>query len=287
MSWIQISGALELGIIFAFVAFGVFLSFRTLQFPDMTTDGSFPLGAAVTASMIVNGYDPFVATGIACVAGGAAGLVTAWFSTHLKVLNLLAGILTMTALYSINFRVMGQVPNIPLFEEPTIFSHFFPELGPLPLLILLLLLIFMLIYFFLKTEFGLALRSIGSNPRMARANGINDQFMIFIGIGLANVLTALSGALWAQVHGFADLSVGVGMIVNGLAALIIGESLVQKKGVFMGLVACFVGAFAHRLVVACALNIGGLGLVSSDLQIVTAILVASAMLLPSLRRKLS
>jgi putative ABC transport system permease protein len=289
MNWIQFTGSVELGLIYSLVALGVYLSFRTLQFPDLTVDGSFPLGAAVCASLITLGAHPGLATLAAIFAGAFSGLVTAWLSTHLRMLNLLAGILTMTALYSLNLRIMGR-PNIALLGEKTILtewfsgttafvsSHFLP-------LFLAALLFGALLYCFLNTRLGLAVRATGSNPRMGRAQGINDHKMIWLGLSISNALVALAGALFAQVHGFADVTMGVGTIIIGLAAVIIGEAVLPTRTILKALLACVVGAILYRLVIASALNVGDFGLQASDLNLVTAVLVAFAMLLPSLKRR--
>ncbi|MBY0281990.1 MAG: ABC transporter permease [Alphaproteobacteria bacterium] len=289
MNWIQFTGSVELGLIYSLVALGVYLSFRTLQFPDLTVDGSFPLGAAVCASLITLGVHPGLATFAAILAGAFSGLVTAWLSTHLKMLNLLAGILTMTALYSLNLRIMGR-PNIALLGEKTILTEWFSgttafvssHFAPL----MLATIVFgALLYCFLNTRLGLAVRATGSNPRMGRAQGINDHKMIWLGLSVSNALVALAGALFAQVHGFADVTMGVGTIIIGLAAVIIGEAILPTTTILKALLACVVGAILYRLVIASALNVGDFGLQASDLNLVTAVLVACAMLLPSIKRR--
>jgi putative tryptophan/tyrosine transport system permease protein len=284
LNWIQFIGSVELGLIYSLVAIGVYISFRTLQFPDMTVDGSFPLGAAVAATLITAGVNPYVATFSAILAGAGAGIVTAWLSTHLRMLNLLAGILSMTALYSINLRIMGR-PNIALLGEKTIFSDW---LGKMPAYMSLALVTFAVVggvYWFLSTRLGLAIRAAGSNPKMGRAQGINDHAMITTGLSIANALVALAGALFAQVHGFADVTMGMGTIIIGLAAVIIGEALFPTRTVFLAIIACMLGAIVYRLVIAMALNVGDIGLQASDLNLVTAVLVATAMLLPNLKRR--
>lgn len=286
LNFIQFIGAVEMGLIYSLVAIGVFLSFRTLQFPDMTVDGSFPLGAAVAATLITAGVNPYVATGAAVIAGATAGTVTAWLSTHLRMLNLLAGILTMTALYSINLRIMGR-PNIALLGEQTIFNDWFGKLPTYVSLGAITASIILFIYWFLSTRLGLAIRATGSNAKMGRAQGINDRRMITTGLSVANGLVALAGALFAQVHGFADVTMGLGTIITGLAAVIIGEALFPNRTVFQAIIACVFGAILYRLVIAMALNVGDFGLQASDLNLVTAILVATAMLLPNLTRKAS
>jgi putative ABC transport system permease protein len=292
MNTIQIIGAIELGLIYGFVAMGVYLSLRILDFPDLSVDGTFPLGAATCAALIVAGVHPLIATIAAMILGGLAGLITAWLSTHLKFMNLLSGILVMTALYSINLRVMGR-PNIPLLGENTLFEEFFLCLkGPLrlfwrifPILIFIGLLAYAL-NCFLKTNTGLALRATGNNARMARAQGINDKAMVSLGLCLANSFVALGGAIFAQVSGYADISMGVGTIIIGLAAVIIGEAVLPIRKISHAILACIAGAILYRFVIATALNIGGSLLQASDLNLVTAVLVGIAMLLPDLKRQL-
>lgn len=282
LNWIQFIGAVELGLIYSFVVIGVYLSFRTLQFPDMTVDGSFPLGAAVAATLITAGLNPFAATFAAVLAGSAAGIVTAWLSTHLRMMNLLAGILSMMALYSINLRIMG-CPNIALLGEKTILNSW---LGMLPnyLSLGIVSIAFALcVYWFLSTRLGLAIRATGSNPKMGRAQGINDRAMVTIGLSTSNALIALGGALFAQVHGFADVTMGFGTIIYGLAALIIGEALFPTRTVLQAIIACMLGGIIYFLLRAMALNVGFLQ--ASDVNLVSAVLIATAMLLPGLKRK--
>lgn len=282
MNWIQFSGALDIGLIYALVAVGVYISFRTLQFPDMTVDGSFPLGAAVTAGLIMGGYHPLIATLAAIFAGACAGFITAWMATHLRMLNLLAGILTMTALYSINLRIMGGRPNLALLGSETIFT--LSTLSDSLLLVFFAVIFSWLTYFLLTTQIGLAIRATGSNAKMARAQGINDHRMIWTGLSYSNSLIALAGSIFAQKHGFADVTMGLGTIIVGLAAVIIAEAILPTRTVFQAIAACIVGAIVYRLVIALALNVGGLGIQASDLNLVTAILVALAMLLPQALR---
>ena len=289
MNLFQLIGTVELGLVYSLVAMGVFLSFKTLNFPDMTVDGSFPLGAAVCASLIIHGANPGLATIAAVLAGSLAGWVTAWLSTHLRILNLLASILTMTALYSINLRIMGR-PNIALLGEKTIVTEWFGALSLLgsahlvPLMAIALVLM-VAVYCFLNTRLGLAMRATGNNARMGRAQGINDNRMIWLGLSLSNALVALAGALFAQVHGFADVTLGVGTIIIGLASVIIGQAILPTRTILQALGACVLGAILYRLVIATALNVEGIGLQASDLNLVTAVLVALAMLLPSLTQR--
>lgn len=290
MSLIAFLGALELGLLFSLVALGVFLSFRVLEFPDLTVDGSFPLGAAVAATIIVAGGNPYFATLVAALAGAVAGLLTAWLNVRLKILHLLASILVMIALYSVNLRIMGR-PNIALLGEQTIFSPLnhlsMPTYISTPIALLLLVVIAKLcLDRFLNSEMGLALRATGANPRMSRAQGINTDRTILLGMALSNALVALAGALFAQSQGAADVTLGVGIIVVGLASVIGGEALIPPKTIFLATLACLVGSVLYRLAVALALNAEFIGLKAQDLNLITAVLVILAMVLPGLRSPL-
>ncbi|MFQ5545965.1 MAG: ABC transporter permease [Acidiferrobacterales bacterium] len=289
MSLIAFLGAIESGLLFGLVALGVFLSFRILNFPDLTVDGSLPLGAAVAATLIVIGWNPYLATLVAMTAGAMAGLVTAWLNVRLRILHLLASILTMIALYSVNLRIMGK-PNQPLLGEVTVFTPV-ENLGlPYYLASLVVFLVVgviakLLIDFFLKTEIGLAMRATGANPRMARAQGINTGAMILLGMAISNALVALAGALFAQVQGGADISMGIGIIVIGLAAVMVGEAVMPARRIVIATLAVIVGSILYRLVVALALNADFIGLQAQDLKIITAVLVVVAMMLPGMRRR--
>ncbi|MDH5748259.1 MAG: ABC transporter permease [Rhodospirillales bacterium] len=290
MSLIAFLGAVEVGLIFGLVALGVFLSFRVLQFPDLTVDGSFPMGAAVAAVLIVGGMNPYLATCAAALGGGVAGLVTAWLNVRLKILHLLASILVMIALYSVNLRIMGR-PNVALLGEETVFKPLedlaIPSYVALPIVLLVMVIIAKLILDrFLNSEIGLAMRATGTNPRMARANGINTGYMILGGMALSNAFVAVAGALFAQSQGAADVTLGVGVIVVGLAAVIGGEALVTPKTIFRATVACIVGSILYRVAVALALNADFIGLKAQDLNLVTAVLVVLAMVLPGARNPL-
>lgn len=290
MSTVAFWGAVELGLVFGLVALGVYLSFRVLSFPDLTVDGSFPLGAAVVATAITSGVDPFLATGLALLAGGLAGLVTALLNVRFNILHLLASILTMIALYSINLRIMGR-PNIALLTEPTVLTPF-EGLGLPPLLLrpLLLALVaavcLLLVIGFLLSEIGLAMRATGANPRMAEAQGIPIGGMTCLGMALSNALVALAGALFAQANGFADVTLGTGTIVVGLAAVIIGETILPRPSVLAAVLGCVLGSLLYRLVVAFALEADFLGLQASDLNLITAVLVGAALILPGTRARL-
>lgn len=291
MSLFSLLGAIEIGLIFALVALGVYISFRLLRFPDLTVDGSFPLGGAVCAVMIVAGFNPWIATLGATLAGAAAGLVTGWLNVKLKIMDLLASILMMTALYSINLRVMNG-PNVPLIAEPSLFTQLQPDsmadyvLRPLVLLVIVVLAKLLLDWFF-ATERGLAIRATGSNARMARAQGINTGAMVLLGMAISNALVGLAGALFVQTQGGADISMGIGTIVIGLAAVIVGESILPSRRIIWATLAVVLGAIVYRFFIAAALNSDFIGLKAQDLNLITAVLVTLALVLPQLKRKLN
>lgn len=289
MSLFASLGALEIGLIFGLVALGVFLSFRIINFPDLTVDGSFPLGGAVAAALIVAGWNPFAATAVAVVAGALAGYLTAWLNVRLRIMQLLASILVMIALYSVNLRVMGK-PNIALINDPTVFSLLsfgnLPDHWLKPLVLLAIVAIAKIgIDLFFASELGLAMRATGGNPRMARAQGISTDRLTLWGLALSNALVALAGALFVQTQGGADISMGIGTIVIGLAAVIIGETLLPARSLVLTTLACILGAVLYRFFIATALNSDFLGLQAQDLNLVTALLVALALLIPSYKRK--
>lgn len=291
MSTIAALGALESGLVFALVAFGVFLSFRILEFPDLTVDGSFPLGAAVTAVMIVAGVNPWLATFAAFFAGMLAGIVTAYMNTKLGILNLLASILTMIALYSINLRIMGK-PNIALLGENTVLSPTddwsIPYYASTPLVFsVIVLILFVLLLKFLNSRSGLAMRATGANDRMARSQGINTDLMIILGMAVSNGLVGLAGSLFAQSQGSADITMGVGVIVIGLASVIGGEAIISPKTMLLALLACVVGSIMYRFAIALALNADFIGLKAQDLNLITAVLVAFAIVAPKLKAKVT
>jgi putative tryptophan/tyrosine transport system permease protein len=290
MSQVAFLGALELGLIYGLVALGVFLSFRVLSFPDLTVDGSFPLGAAVASSAIVAGLDPYLGTLMALLAGALAGLVTAVLNVRFGILHLLASILTMIALFSINLRIMGR-PNIALLTEPTVLTPLEPWGLWMPVLKVLAagavaLVAALLLIRFLGSDYGLAMRATGANPRMAQAQGVQTGPTILVGMALSNALVALAGALFAQTAGFADISIGTGTIVVGLAAVIVGETILPSRHIGLVVLACLLGSILYRLAVALALNSDVLGLTASDLNLVTAVLVGLALILPSARNPL-
>ncbi|PWQ96278.1 ABC transporter permease [Leucothrix arctica] len=287
MSSIAAFGALESGLIFALVAFGVFFSFRILNFPDLTVDGSFPMGAAISAVLIVSGMNPWLATLAAFGGGMLAGIVTALMNVKLKILNLLASILTMIALYSINLRIMGK-PNVALLGENTVLSPTddwsIPYYTSTPIVFgVIVLVVFFILLWFLNSQPGLAMRATGANARMAASQGINTDRMIIIGMAVSNGLVAVAGSLFAQSAGSADITMGVGVIVIGLASVIGGEAVMSTKTIMLALLACIVGSILYRFAIALALNADFIGLKAQDLNLVTAVLVAFAIVAPRLK----
>ena len=285
MNIIQFLGALELGLLYALVTLGIYLTFRAVNFPDLTVDGTFPLGAAVAASLIVNEVNPYIATIAAILAGAVAGFITGYLHVRWKILGLLAGILTMTALYSINLRIMGR-PNIAILSEDTIFTVFKCNHSMLFMIAIIILIVVALLYRFLISQLGLALRAIGINPTVSPSYGINVGKMTLIGLALSNALVALAGALFAQAYGFADISMGTGTLITGLASVIVGESIFHKHHILIVLISCVLGSIFYRIVIALALNAQIAGLQASDLNLITAILVVLAMLMPQIRKKI-
>jgi len=278
----------ELGLVYAFVGLAVYLAFRILDFPDLTVDGSFPLGAGVCAVLIIGGVNPWLATAAAMVAGACAGLVTAFLNVRFRILHLLASILTMIALFSINLRVMGR-PNVALLSQETILTPFYglglrDYLVRPALLAVLVVIAVLALGAFLATDFGLAMRATGANPRMAKAQGIATNRYVYVGMALSNALVGLAGALFAQTNGFADVTAGVGTIVVGLAAVIVGETILRFRGLWWALVGCVLGSILYRIAIQLALSSDSLGLRPSDLNLATAFLVALALVLPRLRR---
>lgn len=291
MSLIAFLGALESGLIYAIMALGVLISFRILDFPDLTADGSFPLGGAVAGVAIVAGFNPWVACLFGMGAGMMAGVVTAWLNVKIGILHLLAGILVMTALYSINLRIMGA-PNLSLLGEPTVFAPFISGDNGMWVRVLVagavVVAVKLFLDWFFSTETGLGMRATGSNPKMAQAQGINTPFMIILGMAISNGLIALSGALFVQTQGGADVSVGIGTIVVGLAAVIIGETVLSTKKIFLITLSVIIGAVLYKLFIQIALSsqtLRSIGFGPQDLNLVTALLVAIALILPKFRSK--
>lgn len=275
-------GAVSLGLLWSIMTLGVYISYRVLDVADLTVEGSITLGAAVCARMIVSGNDPFLALLVAFVAGMAAGLITGLLHTKLRIPVLLSGILTMIALYSINLRVMGM-SNISMLRMTTAYtfvSGLFGVSKTLAVMILggvMALLLVVFLYWFFGTEIGSAIRATGNNPHMVRAQGINTDTTVIAGLMLANGLVALSGGLIAQSQNYADVQMGTGSIVIGLASLIIGEVLFGKRSFFSRLLSMLFGAITYRIIIALVLR---MGMAADDLKLFTAITVAFALSLP-------
>jgi putative ABC transport system permease protein len=286
MSILSLQGSIELGIIYAIMALGVFISFRTLNIPDLTVDSSFTLGAAFSAILCTNGQ-PWAGIAAAMAAGFLAGCVTALLHTKLKIQPLLAGILVMLGLYSINLKVMFNKANIPLLNQTTIFSlldnttlaQYATWLIPSAILLIILIMLFL----FLKTKLGFVLRATGDNDQMVRALGVNTVLTIILGLALSNALVALSGALIAQYQSFADISMGIGMVIIGLASVIIGEVIFGTRSLLRRLLAVILGALLYRLVIAFALE---LGMPPTDLKLVSAVIVAVALSMPVIKGRM-
>ena len=278
ISMTVITSALELGFIYALVAMALFLSFRILNIADMTTDGSFTLGCAVSATVALAGH-PYLALPAAMLAGSCAGIITALLQTKWGVPSILAGIITNTGLYTVNLAVMGFSSNLNLLKATTIFSAL-PGMKIIPA-ILITLIIAVLLILFLNTRLGLSIRATGDNPYMVRASSINTGLSITIGLAVSNSITALSGAVLAQYQKTADINLGTGMVIIGLASLIIGETLFRGRKTWVKVVGALVGCIVYRFIIAIALR---LDLPSECLKLVSAIIVAIAIALPTIKK---
>ncbi|MFZ4716427.1 MAG: ABC transporter permease [Chthoniobacterales bacterium] len=297
-------GATTIGLILALLAFGVYLSFRIFSFPDITADGSITLGAAVTAALLVHHYAPWEATLAGFIAGMLAGSITGILHTKFRINELLSGILVMTALYSVNLHVMGK-SNVPLMNEPTLtnqaetlFATFFRGKEDLDffgwsvsirdastLLGITAIVSFVgtALFLFFRTNLGTAMRATGDNAQMIRALGVSVDFILILGLAISNGLIALAGSLLAQYQGFADVQMGIGMVVWGLASVIIGEALVGAGSIGFVIIGAVMGSVLFRLLVAIALR---WGLNPNDLKLITALFVFIALIAPSMLRKL-
>ena len=274
------------GLLWSVLAIGVYLTFRVLDVADLTVEGSFPLGAAVAAALLVNGWSPIPAIFVACFAGMLSGVVTGILTTRFKIPALLSGILTMIALYSVNLRVMGKA-NLPLLGIDTLFTQFGwisadKQTVIFAVGLVVVLLVGAFCYWFFGTEIGAAIRATGFNPNMIRANGVNTDATVILGLLLSNGLVAISGALVAQSNGFADVGMGVGTIVIGLASVLIGEVLFGTPSFWRCLISVVLGSVVYRIVIAVVLQ---MGMPPNDLKLFTAILVAAALALPLLQGK--
>ena len=258
--------SLEQGLIFGIMVLGVYISYKILDFPDMTVDGAFPMGAAIVGSGLMAGLNPIVCLILATIGGALAGLVTGILHVRFKIRDLLAGILVMTALYSINLRIMGK-SNIHLFNVKHLFTY---NSEPIVIILIILIIVKLILDFLLKTEFGFALRALGDNEKLIISLGINEKRLKIIGLMIANSMVALAGGVLAQQQGFADIGMGTGTIVAGLASIILGEGIFKNfKKVKMTTVV-LIGSILYRFVIALALK---LGLRATDLKLVTAVIV--------------
>ncbi|MHB9314607.1 ABC transporter permease [Fusobacterium polymorphum] len=262
----MLQATIEQSLIFAIMVLGVYISFRILNFPDMTVDGTFPLGAAISAKLLTLGVNPYLTLLVALVAGAVAGAVTGLIHVKLKVKDLLAGILVMTALYSVNLRVMGK-SNIPLFEEDNIFNT---EYSMMITIVVLILISKFLLDYLLKTKFGFALKALGDNENLIVSLGLNEEKYKIYGLMIANAFVAFSGAVLAQYQGFADVGMGTGIIVIGLASIIIGDTLFGKRRKLAGTTIVIIGSILYRGVIAVTLS---MGMDASDLKLITSLIV--------------
>ena len=273
-----IMSALELGFIYALVALALYLSFRVLNIADMTTDGAFTLGCAVSATVAVAGH-PYLALPLAMLAGACAGIITATLQTKWGVPSILAGIITNTGLYTVNLAVMGFSSNVNMLRSATIFTPF-PGMKIVPAVVITLTVAAALVVF-LNTRLGLSIRATGDNPDMVRASSINTGLTITIGLAISNSFTALSGAVLAQYQKTADINLGTGMVIIGLASLIIGETIFRKGKLWFKILGAIVGCIVYRFIIAIALR---LDLPSECLKLVSAIIVACAIALPAVKK---
>jgi putative ABC transport system permease protein len=287
---IILSFSLYEGLVFGLVAVAVYLTLRVLAFPDLTVDGSYTLGGATAAMFIVKGYNPCIGVLAALIVGLLAGVITAVLNTKLRLPALLAGILMMVGLYSVNLRIMGGA-NVSLLRADTIFDQASRILGlqigsvEVSIIVGLVIeaIVFISLFWFLSTELGLGLRATGDNEEMVRGLGSNTDKNIILGVAISNSLVAVAGSVVAQAQGFADAGMGIGMVVMGLAAVIIGESLFRPRSVALLLLSAIAGAFLYRLIITIALR---LGMAPGDLKLITAALVVAAMAIPFVRKKI-
>jgi putative tryptophan/tyrosine transport system permease protein len=260
----------EQGLIFSIVAIGVYLTYRILDFPDLSVDGTFPLGASVTAFCLVHGINPFIACLLSLLAGFAGGILTGLLHVKFKISNLLSGILVMIAMYSINLRIMSK-SNVPLFNLNTVFSG---NINPIYIIIFFAFVAKLTLDLFLKTKLGFALRAVGDNEQLVTSLGVNKNSIKVVGLMLSNGFTALAGSLMAQNQGFSDINMGTGIVVMGLASVIMGESLLRNIKFIKLTTMAVVGSLLYKAAVALALE---LGLAPTDLKLITAVIVVIAL----------
>lgn len=276
MSLAELLVSLEIGLIYGIVAIGIYLTFRVIDFPDLTCDGSFALGCLTSAMMIQEGYHPVIGIGAAILAGGLAGFATGILHITFKITNLLSGILVSFMLYSVNLKITGGIPNIALIKQATVFT------GQDPLWILIAITALAIVFFgyLFSTDFGLSIRSIGQNKRLALNCGVHVSKITLIALILSNATIGLGGALFAQHQGFADISQGIGTIVVGLAAVMIGERIFRMRSMWMACISCLIGSIIYRIFIAIALHSEWLGLETQDLNLITGLMIIAVMLIP-------
>ncbi len=279
-----IIGAVAQGLLWAVMAIGVYITYRILDIADLTAEGCFTLGAGITCKLITSGFNPFVSTLFALLGGLLAGLCTGLLHTKLKIPALLAGILTMTGLWSINLRVMGK-SNIPLLRETSIITML-ENMGlskndaAIIAGLVLTVIVILFLWWFFSTELGYSLRATGNNKNMIRANGVNTDNATILGIMLGNGLIALSASLVSQYNSFSDIQMGVGTIVIGLASVIIGEVVFGNRTILRSLIAVALGSVLYRIIIAIVLR---LGLQADDMKLISSILLAVALCFPAVR----
>lgn len=270
----NIVSILEQGLIFAITALGISMSYKILNFPDLSVDGSFPLGAAVASTLLVNGYSPFSALFIATLAGGISGFFTGYIHTKFNITNLLSGIIVMIALYSVNLRIMGKA-NIHIFNQEHIFKS---KYSAILIIFILLISCKVLIDYLLKTKFGYVLRSLGDNPNVVNSLGLDDKKYKIIGLMIANGLVALSGGVLTQYQGFADIGMGTGILVTGLASIILGEQILKSNKHIKLTTMVIMGSIVYRLIIALSLEVG---FAASDLKLITAVILLGILVVDS------
>jgi putative ABC transport system permease protein len=286
-------GAIEQGFAYGLMVVGVYLTFRILDFPDLTVDGSLPLGAAVSAVAITSGHSPVMAVFMATGAGFLAGAATGILNTKFRILHLLASILTMIALYSINLRIMGR-PNMTLLGQDTVVDWFAgvsalaPHISTPVLFGIICVAVVAALIWFLHTELGLAFLATGNNKQMITSQGVNTDTIVIFGVGLSNALVAASGALVAQNQGAADVNMGVGTIIAGLASVIIGETVFGNRTITRAIIAALLGSILYRVAIALALGLklGSFSITPSDLNLITALLVVIALVMPQIKSRM-
>jgi putative tryptophan/tyrosine transport system permease protein len=279
MSLAELLIGIEIGLIYGIVAIGIYLTFKIIDFPDLTCDGSFVTGAATSSILIKSGYNPWIAIIFAALSGGLAGLATSILHVYGKITSLLAGILVAFMLYSVNLRIMGGVSNLPFFNNETIFTNY----NPLFILITISIFIWVILSYIMNSDFGLSLRAIGQNKILSLSYGVNLSLLTITGIVLSNTVIGLAGGLLSQHQSFGDISQGIGTVITGLAAVILGEKILPFRSIWSGILSCLLGSILYRLIVAAALNSEWIGLKTQDLNLITGIMVVLIMLLPRRR----